>query len=253
MAQSTSQCHKIRKEIQALSIQSSDLAGGESEGREGKLLFAQDSTESQIFQHYCETRALGLLSFCVWLSPRSVNNWHVHRLCTRNYSKFICLKIHQWIHLFSLFCIYFPLLSSIFPSCFNLCIFYSSVFPIYPSIYPFIHPPIHLSPIHLFYPLSFLSIFTSSHRSFLLSSIFPSLLFWPCHAACEMLVPWPGTDPRPWQWKCQVLTTKLPENSLFSLKTYLFPIYFSFFPSYLFSIHPVFFLFIPVLAFYFIF
>ena len=30
----------------------------------------------------------------------------------------VCLKINQWIHLFSLFCIYFPLLSSIFPSFF---------------------------------------------------------------------------------------------------------------------------------------
>ena len=128
------------KEIQALSIQSSDLAGGESEGREGKLLFAQDSTESQIFQHYCETRALGLLSFCVWLSPRSVNNWHVHRLCTRNYSKFTSLPKDPSI---------FPFFVSIFPFChLSSLLFLTYVFSILPSflsIYPSIHSSTHLS------------------------------------------------------------------------------------------------------------
>ena len=31
--------------------------------------------------------------------------------------------------------------------------------------------------------------------------------------ACRILVPWPGIEPGPWQWKRQVLTTKLPGNS----------------------------------------
>ena len=31
--------------------------------------------------------------------------------------------------------------------------------------------------------------------------------------ACEILVPWPGTERRPYQWKHQVLTTGLAGNS----------------------------------------
>jgi len=31
--------------------------------------------------------------------------------------------------------------------------------------------------------------------------------------ACGILVPWPGIEHRPWQWKCGVLTTGLPGNS----------------------------------------
>ena len=33
------------------------------------------------------------------------------------------------------------------------------------------------------------------------------------HAAYKILVPRPDIEPRPWQWKCQVLTTGPPENS----------------------------------------
>ena len=32
--------------------------------------------------------------------------------------------------------------------------------------------------------------------------------------ACRILVPWPETESRPWQWKHQVLTTGPPGNSL---------------------------------------
>ena len=39
--------------------------------------------------------------------------------------------------------------------------------------------------------------------------------FWLCHLACRILVPWPGTEPGPQQWKCRVLTTGPPGNSLF--------------------------------------
>ena len=38
--------------------------------------------------------------------------------------------------------------------------------------------------------------------------------FWPYCAACRILVPWPGIEPGPWQWKPQVLTTGPPGNSL---------------------------------------
>ena len=31
--------------------------------------------------------------------------------------------------------------------------------------------------------------------------------------ACRILVPWPGIEPGPQQWKCRVLTTGLPGNS----------------------------------------
>ena len=32
--------------------------------------------------------------------------------------------------------------------------------------------------------------------------------------ACRILVPWPGIEPGPWQWKCRVLTTGPPGNFL---------------------------------------
>ena len=38
--------------------------------------------------------------------------------------------------------------------------------------------------------------------------------FWPHPAACRILVPRPGTEPVPLQWKHGVLTTGLPGNSL---------------------------------------
>ena len=142
-------------------------------------------------------------------------------------------SIFPFLYLFSPSVIYFP---------FFFLTYVFSILLSFLSIYPSIHSSSHLS-IYL------LSIYFTFFPS-CLSSLLHIDLFFCRHATCEMLVPWPGTDPRPWQWKCQVLTTRLPANSLFFLKTYLFPIYFSFFPSYLFSIHPVFFLFIPILAFY---
>ena len=39
------------------------------------------------------------------------------------------------------------------------------------------------------------------------------LLFWPRCAACRILVPRPGIEPRPRQWKRRVLTTGPPWNS----------------------------------------
>ena len=66
----------------------------------------------------------------------------------------------------------------------------------------------------------------------------PSLLFviWsmvcfclllPPRAACEILVPWPGTEPVPPAVQCGVLTTELPGESLLWLLKYLhYPIWF---------------------------
>ena len=36
--------------------------------------------------------------------------------------------------------------------------------------------------------------------------------FWPCHKACGILVPQPGTNPCTQQWKCRILTTELPRK-----------------------------------------
>ena len=30
------------------------------------------------------------------------------------------------------------------------------------------------------------------------------------YAACGISVPWPGTEPQPWQWKCRILTMRPP-------------------------------------------
>ena len=40
-------------------------------------------------------------------------------------------------------------------------------------------------------------------------------IFWPHCTACSILVPWPGIEPLPWQWKCWVLNIWLPGNSPF--------------------------------------
>ena len=39
------------------------------------------------------------------------------------------------------------------------------------------------------------------------------LFFWPCWATCRILVPQPSIEPRPWQWKSGILTTRPPWNS----------------------------------------
>ena len=48
--------------------------------------------------------------------------------------------------------------------------------------------------------------------------------FWLCHEACRILIPWAEIEPRPWQWKHQVLTTGPPGN--FQLYTFLFVVQF---------------------------
>lgn len=39
-------------------------------------------------------------------------------------------------------------------------------------------------------------------------------LFWRCHRVCRILVPQPGIEPRPWQWKRWIIPTRPPGNSL---------------------------------------
>ena len=48
---------------------------------------------------------------------------------------------------------------------------------------------------------------------FLFLFIYLFIYFWPHHVACRFLAPWPGIEPRPWQWKHGVLTTGPPGNS----------------------------------------
>ena len=53
--------------------------------------------------------------------------------------------------------------------------------------------------------------------SFVSMSPFHAIFFRPCCAACSILVPGPGIEPLPWQWKCWVLNAW----SLYILKVYL--------------------------------
>ena len=52
---------------------------------------------------------------------------------------------------------------------------------------------------------------------FLWDWFFCFFVFWLCYTACGMLVPRPGIEPRPWQWKRGVLTTGPPGKSLMGL------------------------------------
>ena len=58
---------------------------------------------------------------------------------------------------------------------------------------------------------SYIIFLNSSVSSF--SSL--SKFFWSCHVAFGILLPWPGVERGPLQWKCQVLTIGPPGNSLF--------------------------------------
>ena len=73
------------------------------------------------------------------------------------------------------------------------------------------------------------SISVSMTAALLLASQLPSWLFsqavlttaevifrlsiWMCYVACGVLVPWPGSNTSPWQWKRRVLTIRPPTNS----------------------------------------
>ena len=48
------------------------------------------------------------------------------------------------------------------------------------------------------------------------NSIFNNFFLWPHCAACGILVPWPGIEPVPLQWKPRVLITGRPGKSLFN-------------------------------------
>ena len=49
------------------------------------------------------------------------------------------------------------------------------------------------------------------------------LFFWPCHTTCGISVPYPGIEPRSWQWKSRILTTRPPGISLFTFFFFFFP------------------------------
>ena len=55
---------------------------------------------------------------------------------------------------------------------------------------------------------------------YLILGVFFLFLFWPCHMTCGILVRQPRTEPGPWQWKCQVLTIRLPGNSCVHIRVY---------------------------------
>ena len=69
-------------------------------------------------------------------------------------------------------------------------------------------------PTHLFSCMSYRAnwlryhlLLMQTHRVvFLVWGVFLCGFFWPPCAACGILVPQPGIEPRPWQWKHQVLT-----------------------------------------------
>ena len=48
------------------------------------------------------------------------------------------------------------------------------------------------------------------------------IFFWLHHAACRILIPWPGIEPHPLQWKHGVLITGLPGNSDSSSRSFTF-------------------------------
>ena len=85
-----------------------------------------------------------------------------------------------------------------------------------------------VSPRERFYWL-FEDISPLIHNSILYISLSFSLFsFWHCGMACEISVPQSGTEPRPGQWKCQVLTTRPPGNSLYTfLSCFMTLIFFS--------------------------
>ena len=47
--------------------------------------------------------------------------------------------------------------------------------------------------------------------------IFFFFIFWLCHAIFKISVPWPATEPRPWQWKPGILTSRPSGNFVIQL------------------------------------
>ena len=69
-----------------------------------------------------------------------------------------------------------------------------------------------------FSSLDFSSYLCSCSCFLLVPTITPSPpFFWPCCPPSKILVPQPGMEPSPLQWKCGVLIIELPGNSLSSL------------------------------------
>ena len=68
-----------------------------------------------------------------------------------------------------------------------------------------------------------LSVKSRNHHCIQLSSQFLLFCcwclfcFWPPHPACGILVPWPGTNTWPLHWKCEVLHSRPPWKSQWSI------------------------------------
>ena len=82
--------------------------------------------------------------------------------------------------------------------------------------------------------LGFLSCSIKLYFCFCASSIlvffcffFWCCLFWPHHAACRILIPQPGIEPRPCQWQHQVLIAGPPGNSHYHTVLMTLALYYS--------------------------
>ena len=67
--------------------------------------------------------------------------------------------------------------------------------------------------IHIKLQLFSSTLLPSFQTSSIRLLLFFFFFFWPHYPARRILVPWPGINQRPWQWKRGTLTTGLPGNS----------------------------------------
>ena len=84
---------------------------------------------------------------------------------------------------------------------------------------------VSVSPFCALLSPSFLPSFLPPYLPPSLPSFLPSFLSffsWLRHVTCRISVPWSAIEPGPWQWKCWVLTTRPPGNSLSPIFLYLF-------------------------------
>ena len=56
---------------------------------------------------------------------------------------------------------------------------------------------------------------SNMHTVFFILKFYLLIYFWPRLAACRILVPWPGIEPMPPEWKCRVLTNWITREVLY--------------------------------------